>query len=87
MSNPAAPKSLSDLEKFTFERVLNEDPLTHSLALLGTFNPNPNLPDDAVKAIIRIEKTALSPNDGSRFFGANGIVKRVEIEGSTDIVR
>jgi m7GpppX diphosphatase len=86
MSNPAAPKSLSDLEKFTFERVLNEDPLTHTLILLGTF-PRPEPSDEPLKAVIRIEKTALNPGDGPRFFGANGIIKRVEVEGSTDIVR
>lgn len=86
MSNPAAPKSLADLEKFTFERVLNEDPLTHSLILLGSF-PRPELSDGSVKAVVRIEKTALSPDDGPRFFGANGIIKRVDMEGSTDIVR
>ncbi|KAF9478190.1 mRNA decapping enzyme [Pholiota conissans] len=84
MSNPAAPTSLLALEQFTFERILDEDPLTHSLILLGTF-PNPQVSDGVVKAVVRIEKTALSPDDGSRYFGSNGVVRKVEVEGSTDI--
>ncbi|RDB14766.1 m7GpppX diphosphatase [Hypsizygus marmoreus] len=82
MSHPAAPTSLEKLNKFSFERVLNEDPLTHSLTLLGAF-PGPAA--DRVQAIVRIEKTALDPDRGGSFFGDNGLVKRVTLEESTDI--
>ncbi|KAF8879092.1 scavenger mRNA decapping enzyme [Gymnopilus junonius] len=84
MSHPAAPKSLEALNKFTFEKLLNEDPLTHSLILLGNF-PDPDNINDKITAVVRIEKTALHPENGSDFFGEKGLVKRVELEGSTDI--
>lgn len=85
MSHPAAPKSLEALNKFKFERILNEDPLTHSLLLLGTF-PAHSADSGQVTAIVRIEKTALNPADSTRFFGEEGLVNKVQVEGSTDIV-
>ncbi|KAI1798380.1 scavenger mRNA decapping enzyme [Ganoderma leucocontextum] len=49
---------LTILKQFQFERVLNEDPITHALTLLG------KLPlagtSESADAIVRIEKTALS---------------------------
>jgi m7GpppX diphosphatase len=85
MAHPATPTSFSALNQFVFERILNEDPLTHSLIVLGTF-PSPD-PDNQVKAIVRIEKTALNLGDGSKIFGDNGIIKKAQLEESTDIVR
>ncbi|CAA7265465.1 unnamed protein product [Cyclocybe aegerita] len=84
MSHPASPKSLEALNAFTFERILHEDPITHSLTLLGTF-PNQNDASAKVQAIVRIEKTALTAEDSPRFFGENGLIRKVEVEESTDI--
>ncbi|KAJ3505420.1 hypothetical protein NLJ89_g7426 [Agrocybe chaxingu] len=84
MSHPASPKSLETLNNFSFERILHEDPITHSLTLLGTF-PNQNDVSAKVQAIVRIEKTALSAEDSPRFFGENGLIRNVEVEESTDI--
>ena len=57
----SAPTSLDRLISFDFERVLNEDPATHSLIVLGSFPgvQGPDSPGERVRAIIRIEKTAL----------------------------
>lgn len=85
MSRPAAPTSLEDFSKYRFERVLNEDPVTHSLILLGSL-PDPNLQDARVNTIVRIEKTALDLEQAKDFFAANGLIKKVKIEERTDIV-
>jgi m7GpppX diphosphatase len=85
MTRPSSPASLEALEKFTLERILNDDPVTHALTLLGNI-PAPNTEEGRVTAIIRIEKTALSPEDAPRFFGPSGLVKKAELEESTDIV-
>jgi m7GpppX diphosphatase len=83
------PTSIDKLNKFHFERVINEDPVTHSLILLGTL-PAAHGQDDLgehVRAIIRIEKTALAPDRAKSFFsGETAFLKRVEVEESTDIV-
>jgi len=63
---------------------LNEDPLTHSLTLLGKF-PDPESPNGKVKAVVRVEKTALDPADAPKFIAENGFIKRIELEQSTDI--
>ncbi|RXW18165.1 hypothetical protein EST38_g7689 [Candolleomyces aberdarensis] len=80
MSHSAAPKDLADLRRFRFERVLNEDPLIHSIALLGTLSEDPE-----VQAIIRIEKTALDASDAPRLFAEDGLIQSVKLEQSTDI--
>ncbi|KAJ2913375.1 hypothetical protein MD484_g7044, partial [Candolleomyces efflorescens] len=80
MSHSAAPKDLADLQRFRFERVLNEDPLTHSIALLGKLSKDPE-----VQAIIRIEKTALDASVAPRLFAEDGLIQRVHLEESTDI--
>jgi len=85
MTHPAPPTSLSALNQFAFDRVLNEDPLTHSLIILGKLPSTDG--NNLVRAIVRIEKTALNPGDSSIFFGDNGIIKKVQLEESTDIVR
>ena len=86
MPHPAPPTSFEALNQFVFDKVLNEDPLTHSLVILGTF-PTPDV-DNQVRAaaIVRIEKTALNPGDSSDFFGDNGMIKKIELEGNSDIV-
>ncbi|KAI0317319.1 scavenger mRNA decapping enzyme [Amylostereum chailletii] len=49
-----------NLENFECQRVLNEDPQTHTVTLLGTLPPPPSSPESPRHlAIIRIEKTAL----------------------------
>lgn len=83
MAHPSSPQNLEDLRRFQFERVLNEDPLTHSIALLGSLAKDGQ---DRVQAIIRLEKTALEANNAARYFAKDGVVQRVELEESTDIV-
>jgi len=85
MSHPAAPTSLNALKQFSFERILDEDPFAHSLILLGTF-PVPDNSLERVKAVVRIEKTTISADEGLRFFGNSGMLTRIKLEQSTDIV-
>jgi hypothetical protein len=85
MSHLPSLASPEALEKFTFERILNDDPITRALSLLGNI-PAPNDEGGRVKAIIRIEKTALNPEDAPRFFGPRGLITKAELEESTDIV-
>ena len=85
MAHPAAPTSLDALNKFKFERILNEDPLTHSITLLGNFPERDGLGD--VPAIVRVEKTALNVNDAPHLFGERRSIRKVVLEESTDIVR
>src|SRR5258708_16082330 len=84
------PPSLEVLEKFTLERILDDDPITHALTILGnipaTTSNNNEDSEGRLQAIIRIEKTALNLNDAPRFFGPRGLIKRAELEESTDIV-
>ena len=79
-----------DLNKFIFERIINEDPATHSLALLGSL-PSPHDPQIRAQAIIRIEKTALDANNASFYFSSNtdnpGSLQRIQLAGHSDIVR
>jgi m7GpppX diphosphatase len=79
-----------DLNKFTFERVINEDAATHSLALLGSL-PSPDDPQTKAQAIIRIEKTALDVNNAPFYFSSNtdnpGLLHRTQLAGHSDIVR
>lgn len=84
MSQPG-PASLTTLKNFKFKRILNEDPTTHSLALLGTL-PGPQIAGEIVQAIVRVEKTVLNSNDASRFFGEDGLIVKFKLEESTDIV-
>ncbi|KAH9480345.1 m7GpppX diphosphatase [Psilocybe cubensis] len=85
MADPSCPQSLSALNKFAFEKVINEDPSTHSLILLGTLPAGPQEAEARVRAIARIEKTALSIEDAPRLLGEKGMVNRAELGGSTDI--
>ncbi|KAJ3571522.1 hypothetical protein NP233_g3702 [Leucocoprinus birnbaumii] len=83
MSHSAAPKTLEALRNFKFERILNEDSLTHSIIFLGSL-PEPE-GDGEVHAIIRLEKTALDPNQIPSIFHSLGGVEKIELEQSTDI--
>lgn len=85
MSHPAAPKSLEDLRLFRFERVLNEDPFTHTLILLGHFERNGQ---DNVQAIIRIERSAIDAVQATQSFQASDGtgISRIKLEENTDIV-
>ncbi|KAG6872369.1 hypothetical protein C0995_010288 [Termitomyces sp. Mi166 len=84
MSHPAAPTNLAKLQNFRFDKVINEDPLTHSLTLLGAF-PGPSDAQEPVTAIVRIEKTSLAPDTAENLISADGLVRRITLEGSTDI--
>ncbi|KAG6876798.1 hypothetical protein C0993_000385 [Termitomyces sp. T159_Od127] len=83
MFHPAAPTTLNKLRNFQFDQVINEDPLTHSLTLLGTF-PGTDV-QNRVTAIVRVEKTALDPETAGRLFTADGLLKKVAFEESSDI--
>ena len=89
MSHPAAPTSLEKLIKFNFERIINEDPTTHNITILGTL-PAAHSQDSAgkrVRAIIKIEKTTMDAEQAeSLFSGENSPLTRVALEESTDIV-
>ena len=80
MAHPSAPQNLDDLKAFTFERVLNEDPVSHSLTILGSLGSS--------QAIIRIEKAALDAATAPKLLSKEGgLVQRADLEQSTDIVR
>ena len=83
MSHPVAPTSLDRLNKFRLDKVLNDDPLTHTLTLLGTLPGEDTAP---VKAIVRIEKTAWNSQHAGSLLGEDGLIHRVNLEESTDIV-
>lgn len=56
-------KDINSLRLFTFERILNDDPVAHSLTLLGTI-PDIQNPETELQAIIRVEKTSLPAQQG-----------------------
>ena len=85
MAHPSSIASLESLKNFSLERILNEDPFTHALTFLGNV-PAPNDEETKVKVIIRIEKTALNSEEAPCFFGHKGLIKKAELEESTDIV-
>ncbi|KAH9968229.1 scavenger mRNA decapping enzyme [Russula dissimulans] len=68
------------LDRFVFDRVLNEDPATHSVALLGTLRSSSSkTSDDQTKtAIVRIEKTALPSF-------SDGLITTTKLVENTDI--
>lgn len=70
-----------ELDRFVFQRVLNEDPITRSVALLGTLRPTASDISDATEAkpvIVRIERTAL----GSF---SDGLISKTKLIETTDI--
>lgn len=79
MSHPSAPKNVEDLQSFDFQKILNEDPLSHSLTILGSLGGS--------QAIIRIEKAALDVNEAPGLFCKDGsLIQRADLVQSTDIV-
>ncbi|KAI0674140.1 scavenger mRNA decapping enzyme [Trametes maxima] len=72
---------LTVLKQFRFDRVLNEDPVTHALTLLGS------LPVDGTsehaQAIVRIEKTALTADHAAELLP--GLLEDSKLIEGTDI--
>lgn len=71
-----------DLKNFVFECVLDENVPAHTLAVLGTL-PSPSAPFTPLRAILRFERTALSPIVASQL--SSGILESTKQIGSTDI--
>ncbi|KAI0264707.1 scavenger mRNA decapping enzyme [Gloeopeniophorella convolvens] len=67
-----------DLSRFTFERVLNDDPAAHSVTLLGILRSPDDSDGQGSTAIVRMEKTALPSF-------SDGLISAVKIIDSTDI--
>ncbi|CDO73905.1 hypothetical protein BN946_scf185016.g62 [Trametes cinnabarina] len=70
------------LRQFRFERVLNEDPLTHALTLLGTL-PVDGTSDARAPAVVRIEKTALTSDNAEQLVSQH--LKDTKLLDNTDI--
>ncbi|KAI0042788.1 scavenger mRNA decapping enzyme [Auriscalpium vulgare] len=68
-----------DLKGFKYERVLNEDPVAHSVVILGTYKPEAS-EDEARPAIVRIEKTALPSF-------SEDLISHASLIGDTDIYK
>lgn len=71
-----------DLKEFVFDRVLDENALAHTLAVLGTL-PSSTTPFEPLRAIVRFERTALSATVASQL--SSGILESTKQIGSTDI--
>ncbi|KAG1754784.1 HIT-like domain-containing protein [Suillus paluster] len=71
-----------DLEEFVFDRVLDENTLAHTVAVLGTL-PSPSTSSAPLRAIIRFERTALPSTLASQL--SSGILESKKQIGSTDI--
>lgn len=71
-----------DLKEFVFDRVLDENALAHTLAVLGTL-PSSTTPSEPLCAIVRFERTALSSTVASQL--SSGILESTKQIGSTDI--
>ncbi|KAI0280411.1 scavenger mRNA decapping enzyme [Russula aff. rugulosa BPL654] len=71
-----------ELDRFVFERVLNEDPIARSVILLGTLRPTAasDISDaaEAKAAIVRIERTALPSF-------SDGLIATTKLIETTDI--
>ncbi|KAL1941511.1 hypothetical protein VTO73DRAFT_6950 [Trametes versicolor] len=76
---------LAVLRRFRFERVLNEDPITHALTLLGTLPTGsaPGTADEHAPAIVRIEKTALTAGQAEQLLSSS--LKDAKLIEGTDI--
>lgn len=71
-----------DLKEFVFDRVLDENALAHTLAVLGTL-PSPSTPSAPLRAIIRFERTPLPSTLASQL--SSGVLESTKLIGSTDI--
>ncbi|KAH9918749.1 scavenger mRNA decapping enzyme [Epithele typhae] len=72
--------SVTAIQRFQLERVLNEDPITHALTLLGQLPIGDS--DESATAIVRIEKTALSGESAGSLLSGIPTTRMIE---STDI--
>ncbi|GBE87666.1 scavenger mRNA decapping enzyme [Sparassis latifolia] len=77
------PTDLTSLRYFRHERILNEDPLTHALTLLGTFPQNGEGTGERAPAIVRIEKTPLRAELASELL--SDVLSSARLIESTDI--
>ncbi|KAI8986786.1 scavenger mRNA decapping enzyme [Trametes punicea] len=69
------------LQQFNFDRVLNEDPITHALTILGSLPVRGT--SERAQAIVRIEKTPLTSDHAEQLLTAQ--LKDVKLIESTDI--
>ncbi|KAI0684504.1 scavenger mRNA decapping enzyme [Cytidiella melzeri] len=79
-------KDLESLRGFQLEQILNEDPLAHSLTLLGKVRiklADNDEPARYVSAILRVEKTALPASVASTVLAEQ--LSNVQLLDSTDI--
>jgi len=78
--------TLENLNTFKFERLINGDPESRFLLILGSF---PHLLDSDGKtpanAIIRIEKTAFNISTASQILGGSGCIQRAELDKVTEV--
>ncbi|KAG2044480.1 scavenger mRNA decapping enzyme [Suillus americanus] len=74
--------NMIDLKEFVFDRVLDENALAHTLAVLGTL-PSPLAPSAPLRAILRFERTALSSTVAAEL--SSGVLESAKQIGSTDI--
>ncbi|KAF8605694.1 scavenger mRNA decapping enzyme [Ceratobasidium sp. AG-I] len=88
--------NIQQLDKFIVERVLSQDPLSHSIAVLGTLPSNP-LPlkdgetdqeaqtredGDRTPTIVQIQKTPIAATDVS---DVQGVFSKIETIGQNDV--
>ncbi|KDQ60309.1 hypothetical protein JAAARDRAFT_67869 [Jaapia argillacea MUCL 33604] len=71
-------KDLESLRKFKLHRILNEDPSTHALTLLGSFDAEDKEGSEPTLSILRIEKTPLSAGDADRLVPSLANVRFIE---------
>ncbi|KAG1904657.1 scavenger mRNA decapping enzyme [Suillus fuscotomentosus] len=71
-----------NLKEFVFDRVLDENALAHTLAVLGTL-PSPSAPSVPLRAVLRFERTSLSSTVAAQL--SSGILESTKKIGSTDI--
>ncbi|EIN09161.1 scavenger mRNA decapping enzyme [Punctularia strigosozonata HHB-11173 SS5] len=76
-------EKLQSLKAFHFTRVLNDDPVSRSLTVLGTL-PQGDFADSSSPAVLRLERTsfALSPSDIDSLTKS---LHRIRLEEHTDI--
>ncbi|KAH9939179.1 scavenger mRNA decapping enzyme [Amylocystis lapponica] len=77
-----AIKDYNSLRQFKFERILHEDPMMHTVSLLGTF-PQSGDYEPRLPAIVRIEKTAIKTDSLVDLF--SGALSDAEVIERNDI--
>ncbi|KZT13309.1 scavenger mRNA decapping enzyme [Laetiporus sulphureus 93-53] len=78
-------KDIAALRLFQFDRVLNNDPATHTITILGTFSKadNASTTDAPSPAIVRIETLALTADTAQNILSKS--LKDIKLLGSNDI--